>query len=136
MKSHIDRPATSRKTINELINLLSSKVPTERNTAQDRLSAIGKPAVPALIKLTTQPEPELRREAAAILGNIHTSSAIPALINLLEDEAPEVRWRAAESLIKMERDVIIPLFQELCKKNRFELSLVFGGSPSYSEEAQ
>jgi HEAT repeat protein len=120
MKSHFNRPAASRKTISELINLLSSKDQTQRNRAQNRLSEIGKSAVPALIKLTTQPEPGLRREAAAILGDIHAPSAIPALIDLLDDEAFEVRWRAAESLIKMKRDTVIPLLRELQEKNRFE----------------
>ena len=120
MKSHVNRPPVSKETIHTLINSLSSDDPTERNRAQNRLSKIGKPAVNALITLTSQPQAALRREAASILGEIRVPSAIPALINLLVDEAFEVRWRAAESLIKMKRDSVVPLFQELQRGNRFE----------------
>ena len=42
------------------------------------------------------------------------------MINLLIDERFEVRWRAAESLVKMKRDVVFPLFQELLRKDRFD----------------
>ena len=120
MKSHFNRPSASKQAISKLITSLKSNDATERNKAQNHLIEIGKPAVPAIIKLTTESEPELRREAVSILGDIGGPSAILALINLLVDEAFEVRWRAAESLIKMKRESIIPLFQELEQKNRFD----------------
>jgi HEAT repeat protein len=120
MKSHINHPLASPETIDRLIKSLRSNDSAERNDAQNHLTQIGKPAVEALIKLTVQPDAELRREAASILGNIHDPSAIPALINLLVDERFEVRWRAAESLVKMKREVVFPLFQELLRKDRFD----------------
>jgi HEAT repeat protein len=120
MISHSNRPPASNKTIKELIDLLGSKDPMERNHAQYHLIEIGKPAVAALIILTAQPETELRREAASILGDIHDPSTIPTLIDLLVDRAFEVRWRAAESLIKMKRDSVVPLLQELQRKNRIK----------------
>ncbi len=120
MKVHFNRPSASKETIRKLIDALGSRDPTKRHQAHNRLSEFGGKAIPALIKLTADPKPELRREAASILGDIHDPSGIPALINLLDDEAYEVRWRAAESLIKMDRDGIIPLFRELQHSNRFD----------------
>jgi HEAT repeat protein len=120
MKPHFDQSGNTKETISELIKLLSSRDPAKRKQAHDRLIQIGKPAVTALIKLTTWPKTELRREAASILGDMEDPSAIPTLINLLVDDAFEVRWRAAESLIKMKRDALIPLFQELIQKDRFD----------------
>ncbi len=120
MEKHIYDSFTPKESTDKLIDLLDSGDPFERKEAQNRLSEIGKPAVPALIKLTKHPESELRWEAAKILGDIGDPAAIPTLINLLVDEAFEVRWRAAESLIKMKRASIIPLFQELQREKRFE----------------
>jgi len=120
MKSHFNRSSASKETINKLIKSLSSKDPVERHRAQIRLSEIGKPAVAALIKLTAGLEPELRHDAASILGDIRAPSAIPALINLLDDQAFEVRWRAAESLIHMKREGVVPLFRELQRAKRFD----------------
>ena len=120
MKVHFNRPSASKETIRKLIDALGSRDPTKRHQAHNRLSEFGGKAIPALIKLTADPKPELRREAASILGDIHDPSGIPALINLLDDEAYEVRWRAAESLIKMDRDGIIPLFRELQHSNSFD----------------
>ncbi len=119
MKANIDPTPTSREAINKLIRELASHDPNERIRAQIRLTEIGKPALDILVQMTTKPEIDLRREAAAVLGEMRDPSAIPALINLLVDEAFEVRWRAAESLIKMGRETLVPLFQELLKKERF-----------------
>ena len=101
-----------------MIHKLASHDPNERIRAQIRLTEIGKPAFDILVQMTTKPEIDLRREAAAVLGEMRDPSAIPALINLLVDEAFEVRWRAAESLIKM-GTTLVPLFQELLKKEQF-----------------
>ncbi len=120
IKSDMDHDTHSALTIRKLIALIGSRDPNERRTAQERLTGIGKGAVPALILLTASPEAELRREGAALLGDIGDRSAIPALINLLVDEAFEVRWRAAESLIKMRRESIIPLFRALWQSDRFD----------------
>ena len=119
METHINRIPASKGDIEQLIQELTSHDSNERMNAQIRLTEIGKPAVPILIEMTTKPEPNLRREAAFVLGEMHEPSAIRALIDLLVDEAFEVRWRAAESLVKMERDTLIPLFQELIRKERF-----------------
>ena len=120
MKTHFNRPPASKEAISKSISLLDSGNPTKRHQAYNRLSEIGEKAVPALIQLTADSKSERRREAAAVLGDIHDPSAIPALIHLLDDEAFEVRWRAAESLIKMERASVVPLFQELQHSNHFD----------------
>ena len=121
MNSHLnlERLSTSQETIKAWIDSLGSQDPAERKQAQSHLVGIGKPAAAALIQLTANPKSEVRREAALILGDIRDPAAIPVLINMLVDEAFEVRWRAAESLVKMKRDVVIPLLQELQRSNRF-----------------
>ena len=93
-QSHIDPDPSSDQAIKGWIGSLGSHDPNVRKTAYGRLTGIGKPAMPALIQLTADPEPELRREAAAILGDIGDPTSIPTLIDLLVDEAFEVRWRA------------------------------------------
>ena len=118
-QSHIDPDPSSDQAIKGWIGSLGSHDPNVRKTAYGRLTGIGKPAMPALIQLTADPEPELRREAAAILGDIGDPTSIPTLIDLLVDEAFEVRWRAAESLVKMKRESVIPMFQALRNSDRF-----------------
>lgn len=119
MKSHFNPLSTSPGTINKLIESLSSKDLSERTQAEYRLIEIGNPAVTALIQMASQNKSDHRWKAASILGDIRDPSAISTLINLLIDETVEVRWRAAESLIKMGRETVVPLFQELLKKDRF-----------------
>ena len=105
--------------IYDSMEALGSKDPTARKKAQITLAGIGKQAVPALLQSVHRPEAEVRRQIAAIFGEIKDPSTVPALIDMLEDSSYEVRWRAAESLIKMKRIALVPLLKELQRKERF-----------------
>lgn len=112
MQMHVNSTETGAD-IDRLIGLLASNKKSERKKAREMLVAMGKPAVPALVKLLTNPRADLRWEAACILGDIADPDAAPGLLNALEDDVVEVRWRAAEALIQLRRNCLIPLFKQL-----------------------
>ena len=64
------------------------------------LSAVGEPAVNALITATQHQDWWVRAGAAETLGNIGTSAraAVPSLIQALQDKSERVRQLAAEAL--------------------------------------
>ena len=55
-------------------------------------------AIPLLLKILEDPQPEQRRTAAQSLGKIGRKSAVPALIKAVKDSDPRVRHEAAWSL--------------------------------------
>jgi hypothetical protein len=114
--------------IYDLVGDLQSKNPKERQIAKYKLSAIGKPAAPALLQFAHNPDTELRHDVIELLGNIEEVSAIPVLIDALEDASFEVRWRASESLVKMKREAVVPLLKELRKKERFSSQYFLEGA--------
>ena len=70
---------------------------------------IGKPAVPALIKLLQRDKNErVRNRAANLLGAIGDKSAIPALIKALWDKGEYVSQNAALALVKIKDKSAIP----------------------------
>jgi hypothetical protein len=71
-----------------------------QDTAADSLGRIGAPAVPELIRTLSNPDPQLRRRAASVLGRIGPDAAlaVPELIRLLDDPNPDVRHAAARTL--------------------------------------
>jgi hypothetical protein len=72
-------------------------------TAADALARIGEPAVPSVIVMLSDPNPELRVRAANILAQIgdQASPAVPELIARLRDEDETVRKAAAHALGQM-----------------------------------
>ena len=59
-----------------------------------------KSAVPQSIDLLKDSDPDVRRSASAVLGNMKNSakSVIPYLMPLLDDSSPLVRSQTAKSL--------------------------------------
>jgi len=100
-------------TISQLIATLGDHDGLVRQRARHSLVAIGEPAVPALVKVLTDPDAHRRWEAAKTLGAIGDPAAAPALVRAMEDEDFGVRWLAAEGLISLKRAGLAPLFQAL-----------------------
>jgi HEAT repeat protein len=83
--------------------LLQSRIPGERFVAVEILRRIGPPSYPALHELAaclTDPDPDLRQNAARALGAIgpRAKPAVPALLKTLSDESWEPRLYAAIAL--------------------------------------
>ena len=73
---------------------------TLQETALDALGRIGAAAVPDLARALRDPDPEMRRRVAEVLGRIGPDAAVsvPHLVTLLEDSDSQVRRAAARSL--------------------------------------
>jgi HEAT repeat protein len=98
-----------------LIAALDNHDGAARHRARIALVEIGGPAVAPLIEALTDPNDDVRWEAAKALGQIGDPEAAPALVNALEDENSGVRWLAAEGLIALEREGLVALLQALEK---------------------
>jgi HEAT repeat protein len=103
--------------INSLIAALDSHGGAARHQARIALVEIGGPAVASLIEALTDPNDDVRWEAAKALGQIGDPEAAPALVNALEDENSGVRWLAAEGLIALGREGLVPLLRALEKRS-------------------
>ncbi|MDD1653107.1 MAG: HEAT repeat domain-containing protein [Methanomicrobiales archaeon] len=60
----------------------------------DRLSTLGKAALPALQLASTDRDREVRARAVALMGQIGDSSSAPAVVRALGDPDDTVRWNA------------------------------------------
>jgi len=89
-----------------------------RERARTKLASIGKPAVPRLVVLLSDRNPQLRWEACKTLGTIPDADAARPLAMALSDESEAVRWVASEALIAHHRDALEPILQIL--EARFE----------------
>ena len=79
--------------------------------------AIGKPAVPALIKVLSNSTNEDARWCAAMALNIlREKSSVPALIKLLKDKNAVVQSHAAMALGKMKAKEAIPALMKAAKR--------------------
>jgi HEAT repeat protein len=90
------------------------------------LARFGQSAVPVLLRCLESPRPDVRRNAAGVLGEVGDASAIPWLIRLLgADDDINVRQAAAEALGAI-RDprAVAPL-----------VKLLHGGNPSVASRA-
>ncbi len=96
-----------------LINTLSTLKDKAREGARHTLVAMGKPAVPSLIKALKNKKALIRWEAAKALGEIGDPETAPVLVEALEDDDFDVRWLAAEGLIKMNIKGLKPLLEAL-----------------------
>ena len=106
-------PATDQVAADRLIADLASSDLETRQRAHQALIAIGKAAVPNLIRAMSSKNNQTRWEAVKALDAIADPAAAAILVNSLEDETVEVRWRAAEGLITLERYGLEPLFRAL-----------------------
>ena len=71
-----------------------------QETVVDSLGRIGKPAVPALVRMLRHPETDRRIQAADILARIgpQAEEAVPGLVEALEDPDPRVRKAVVRAL--------------------------------------
>ncbi|MDX2011796.1 MAG: HEAT repeat domain-containing protein, partial [Myxococcaceae bacterium] len=89
----------------ELVGLLLEVLtrrgqPGARNAAATALSHLGGVAVAPLVRLLRDVDPDQRKFAADILGELGLEAASPALIDALTDADPNVRVASAEALGK------------------------------------
>jgi hypothetical protein len=102
--------------IESLMDMLASKEGATRQKARESLIALGKPAVPFLIRtLRNSKLDHLRWEAAKSLGSINDTRAIPSLVKALEDSDHDVAWLAALALRKFKKAAWPQLLNMLIK---------------------
>lgn len=70
-----------------------------------------------LVKLLADPDPEVRAQAAKILGDRRYSKAFEPLRNSLTDANPRVRFFAAISLGKFGRSAALPALYKMLREN-------------------
>jgi HEAT repeat protein len=99
--------------LHELIAMLASSNPADRQHARGALIAVGRPAVGALIGLLNDSHPQVRWEAVKALAGIGDRAAAPALIGAMEDDNGDVRWLAANALIDLGHESLQPLLSAL-----------------------
>lgn len=99
-----------------LIRFLGHKNGWARHHARECLVAIGRPAVPALMRALKNRNEDIRWEAAKALSQIGDSRAAVALAGALRDENSGVRWLAAEGLIIMGQDALPALLRALIRQ--------------------
>ncbi len=99
-----------------LVTDLASPNPVVRTKARRSLVAIGKSAVPSLIRLLSHRKPHVRWEAAKALCGIADPLAASALVNALDDRDGDVRWLAAEGLAVLGRESLQPLLAALIER--------------------
>ena len=111
-----DLPDKRAARIPSLVTDLASTNPTVRTKARKALVAIGKLAVPALIRLLLHRKPHVRWEAAKALCGIADPLAASALVNALDDRDGDVRWLAAEGLAALGPEGLQPLLAALLQR--------------------
>jgi sporulation protein YlmC with PRC-barrel domain len=104
-----------RSRIPALIAELGNTDGLKRQRARNKLTALGAPALPALISALSDSNDHIRWEAAKALGKMRASPAAETLVKSLEDENVDVRWAAAESLIRIRRKAVVPVLQMLVR---------------------
>jgi HEAT repeat protein len=81
--------------------------------ARRELVAIGREAVPSLVKALASKKKWVRWEAAKALSQIGDPAATAVLVKALEDKEFDIRWLSAEGLIKIGEEAIAPLLKAL-----------------------
>ena len=103
-----------------LIEVLAfDESPAVRDAAETALAGIGQPALPALMHLLGDEDPELRQRGARALGAIKkpAAAAVPKLRERLKDADPHVRFAVAKSLWEIQGTAgdSLPVFVETLK---------------------
>jgi HEAT repeat protein len=109
------RNENAELSVKPLIALLKDEHKGVRRAATEKLSAIGAPAVPALVEALADPDPRVRAGAIEGLGDIgrpkdvrdrsrkELAQVIPALEKMQKDEDAEVRQQA-ERMVRYLRE--------------------------------
>lgn len=102
----------------KLIQALESSSHQARERARFELIALGKTAIPVLVKAISNNDPSLRWQAAKALSQINDPAVIPVLIAILTDNPYfGVRWSVSEGLVRMGITALEPLLQALSKRS-------------------
>lgn len=99
--------------LESLIPLLYSDSPFIRNTAIEILIGMGSKAVPRVSALRGDPDPDIRKFSADILGAVGGRESLSALLGLLDDSNDNVRHAAAEALGRLGLPEAIPRLSAL-----------------------
>ncbi|WP_449419573.1 HEAT repeat domain-containing protein [Phormidium nigroviride] len=99
------KPEVATTEIAPLIAKLKTNDERELDAAIKKLSAIGEPAIPALIQALGDKNLQVRRSAREVLRNIGTP-AIPALVQALKDSDVQIRRRAADLLLAKNASIL------------------------------
>lgn len=94
-----------------------------RNAAAEALVGLGDAAVPPLIRLLSHPDPDQRKFAADILGQMGRRGAESALIQALDDVDLNVRVSVVEALGRVGTEVGARALERLLKDNELLLKL-------------
>jgi hypothetical protein len=101
--------------IERLIDAFSNKDGGKRRKARMALVAIGKVAVPYLVKAMRHRKAEVRWQTIKALGAIGDPRSGPDMVSALTDKNFEIRWLAAEGLIALKTDALEPLLRAVSK---------------------
>jgi putative membrane-bound dehydrogenase-like protein len=86
-----------------------------------------------LVEFLTDPDPEIRAQAARMVGDVRDGRAADALLPLLDDRSPRVRFFAAEALGRLAYQAAVPaLVRMLADNNDSDVNLRHAGSLALS----
>jgi HEAT repeat protein len=83
-----------------------------RNASMEVFRALGPRAIPSLVSLSKDPDPEVRLFTANILCEIKDKAALPVLFTLMKDTEVNVRSSAAEAMGKIGDRSALPALKE------------------------
>jgi len=96
------RVPTPDEVVSRLVDILGERDETgARNAAVEALSRLGEAAAPAMIDLLRHPDPDQRKLAADILGQMESRQGEEPLVAALDDADLNVRVSAAEALARV-----------------------------------
>jgi HEAT repeat protein len=135
-----DKPASPAKPtpaeeIKTLVRQLGDDNFSIREKASQRLTAIGRPALPALRQAAKDSDAEVRQRAGQILDAIQSS--LTFLLESLKDNNPAVRREAAQGLIRLgpkAKPAVTALTQALQDKDEDVRDAVFNALLSIDPE--
>jgi hypothetical protein len=84
-----------------------------RADAREKIVALGKAALPALLAALEDPSDHVRWQAAKALNELHEPETAPDLVRAMEDDDFGVRWLAAGGLAGMGTDCLDALLRGL-----------------------
>lgn len=88
---------------------------------------------PLLAEFLTDPDDEIRAQAARMIGDVRDARAADALLPLLDERAPRVRFFAAEALGRLAYQPAVPaLVRMLADNNETDVNLRHAGSLALS----
>ncbi len=103
----------SKKSINDVIGLLSSRDGKVRQMAREALVAKGSQVTHILLPMLETKDTITRWEVVRTISEIGDGESIPNLVNLLWDDDSDIAWMAAKGLISIGSETLVPLLTAL-----------------------